>query len=67
MKGNLIDSVISSTTRPGEGRTYGAPGTIEGTGSIAGNIDGAAIATGAPTALHNYGTGVFARSKRGHI
>lgn len=67
VNGNLIDSVISSTTRPGFGQLYGAPGTVEGQGLIRGRINGAAIATGSPTALHNYGTGVFARYKLGHI
>ncbi len=67
VNGNLIDSVISSTYRPGTGNEYGAAGSVAGPGAITGRINGAAVSTGSPTALHNYGSGVFARYKRGHI
>jgi hypothetical protein len=67
VNGGLVDSVISATVRPGQGLTYGAPGTVEGPGRIRGRVNGIAISTGSPTALHNYGTGVWARSKQGHI
>ncbi|HEU5116500.1 MAG TPA: hypothetical protein VFT74_07480 [Isosphaeraceae bacterium] len=64
VNGNLIDSAISSTYRAGVGREYGAAGSVAGPGSISGRINGGAVSTGSPTALNQYGSGIFARRLR---
>ena len=63
-RGDLVDSVVSSTFRPNN-HVY-ATGTA-GPGVIKGNLHGRLYTTGAPTVLGNYGAGIFAKHKIGYL
>jgi len=63
-RGDLVDSVVSSTYRPFQ-RVYGTPADVVGPGSIRGRFQGNLVQTGSNTALGNRGTGFFARRKGG--
>lgn len=65
-RGDLIDSVVSSTYRPYR-RVYGTPADIVGPGSIRGRFRGNLVQTGAITALGNRGAGFFADRKSGDL
>lgn len=68
VRGNLIDSVISASYRPGADDTYGTDDDVVGDGSIRGNLEqGALYTAGVPTALNNFGAGFFARRKEGYL
>ena len=65
-RGDLVDSVVSSTYRPFR-RVYGTPADVVGPGSIRGRFEGNLVQTGSITALGNRGTGFFAARKDGYL
>lgn len=75
IKGNLLDSDVTSTYRTGGDRRYGTidPNTGQtddeaGRGSMAGQLQhGARYETGGQTGLNNRGVGFFARRKIGYL
>ncbi len=75
IRGNLIDSVVSATWRPGASGFYGqfnpATQTTDnqaGPGVIRGNLQQGALYTGGQrTILNNAGSGFFAKIKHGYL
>ena len=65
-RGDLIDSVVSSSYRP-SGGTYGTPDDAKGHGSITGHLNGRVYTTGRQTILGNTGSGFYARTKHGYL
>ena len=65
-RGDLINSVVSATYIPADGVYDPSTGTA-GNGQIRGFVKGSAYVTGGRTALGNYGSGVYARSKIGRL
>lgn len=65
-RGDLIDSVVSATVRPND-NIYGNGNDTKGPGKITGNLNGRLYNTGAPTVLGNYGAGIYAKKKVGHL
>ncbi len=68
-RGDLLDSVVSASYRPGGG-VYGDASALPSTdaagpGRIRGNLLGVRAFAGGQTALGNYGAGVYARHKQG--
>lgn len=72
-RGGLIDSVVSATYRPTNNvygdfnELTGRTDDVAGPGEIAGNLQGGLFTNGSQTALGRRGTGVFARTKIGHL
>lgn len=62
VRGDLVDSVISASYRPGA-LGYGGAGSVAGPGSITGTFNGHVYFVGNTTALGNLGSGFYARSK----
>jgi hypothetical protein len=67
-RGNLVDSVVTATYRPGLDKTY----TIRsqdtpGPGRLKGRLTGTIVEDGRTTVLGNEGTGFFARRKQGYL
>ena len=62
VRGDLVDSVISASYRPGA-LGYGSPGSVAGPGSITGTFDGHVYFVGNTTALGNLGSGFYAKKK----
>jgi hypothetical protein len=75
VRGNLIDSVVSASYRPGPDGFYGprspkdlTTDDVAGPGAIRGNLQQGTISLGgSQTVLGNLGAGFFARSKRGYL
>lgn len=65
-RGDLVDSVVSATYRPGAG-IYGSSTSVAGPGIIKGNLKGRLYQTGSQTVLSNFGSGIFAKTKIGHL
>lgn len=65
-RGDLVDSVVSATYRPND-NIYGNLGDKAGPGAIKGNLYGRTYFTGKQTVLRNFGAGVYARRKIGHL
>lgn len=65
-RGDLVDSVVSATYRPNDG-IYGNGDDTAGPGVIKGSLKGRLVSTGSQTILSNFGTGVYARRKVGHL
>ena len=65
-KGDLIDSVNSSTYRPVDG-IYGNGNDQAGNGKLTGNQAGNIFVNGRQTALKNLGTGNYAKKKNGYL
>lgn len=70
-RGDLVDSVVSASYRPGGGyygdATNGISTDQAGPGRIRGNLLGVRAFAGGQTALGNYGAGVYARHKKGFL
>jgi hypothetical protein len=72
LRGDLVDSVISSTYRPtnniyGDINSQGQTDDVAGPGVIKGNQRGSSTSIGSATPLNNTGQGNFARRKLGHL
>ena len=62
VRGDLVDSVISASYRPGAAG-YGGTGSVAGPGSITGTFNGHVYFVGNTTALGNLGSGFYAKNK----
>ncbi len=65
-RGDLVDSVVSATYRPGDG-IYGSSASVAGPGAIKGNLKGRLYQTGSQTVLGNFGSGIYAKKKVGYL
>jgi len=65
VRGDLVDSTVSSTYRPGQNNVFGARPRIAGPGRITGTSNSTLYVTGGVTPLNNQGAGYYARSKTG--
>lgn len=65
-RGDLIDSVVTATYRPNDA-IYGNGNDTAGPGVIRGKLKGRLYQTGAQTVLSDYGAGVYAKKKIGHL
>jgi hypothetical protein len=65
--GNLINSIVSATYRPGPDKVYGTADDVAGPGSIAGKfkLSGKIYNTGGATVLGNTGAGFYALKRSG--
>jgi hypothetical protein len=66
-RGDLIDSVVAASYRPGPDGVYGTDDDAPQDGKITGHFRGRTFETGGQTALGYFGTGFFARKKVGYL
>jgi hypothetical protein len=76
-RGDLVDSVIAASYRPGPDRIFGTADDVRGRGEIRGHFNGTLstnslngspeFSTSTPTVLYNRGVGFYARRKDGPL